>query len=96
MRRFSDVDEPTALPAADREINDAIERVFAHNANNTMPVVRGEMFSFEAHKTDVDTLSNDAVARIEQKLDAMMTALVALKARVDSIDTILARLIHRR
>ena len=89
------MDEPIPLPAADREIDDAIETAFAQTANQTMPAARGGMFSFDHGKTDVEITGGDSVARIERKLDAVISSITALKARVDSIDTTLARLIHR-
>jgi hypothetical protein len=89
-------DEPQPLPLADREIDEAIERLFERNMNSTNPVPRGQMFSFENTKNDVPTLSSEPLMRLEQKMDAVISSITALRSRVDSIDTILARLIHRR
>jgi hypothetical protein len=86
-------DEPVPLPVAEREIDAAIEAAF--DQNGTVPAARGEMFAFERSKADVEITSADPIVRIEQKLDVVIRSLAALKSRVESIDTILARLIHR-
>lgn len=89
-------DEPLPLPEADREIDDAIERLFRQHANDTNPAPRGNMFAFDEPKTDVPLLSVDPIVRLEQKLDAVLSSITSLRSRIDSIDFILARLIHRK
>ncbi len=89
-------DEPLPLPEADREIDDAIERLFRQHANETNPVGRGTMFAFEKTKDDVPALSSDPLMRLEQKIDAVISTMMSLKSRIDSIDTVLAKVIHRR
>ena len=80
-------DQPVPLPIGEREIAQEIEAALDYS-NRTIAVRRAEMFKSDA-------LSSDAMVRLEQKLDTAIHLLAMLKTKVDSIDAVLARIIHR-
>lgn len=86
-------DDPIPLPITQREIDDAVDKALDDD-NRTMPARRGQMFSFDPSKTD-EVTAIDPVARLELKLDAMIRTVDALRRRVESIDSTLARVINR-
>ncbi len=86
-------DDPIPLPVTQREIDDAVDAAF--DANRTIPSRQGQMFSFQSEKNDVEVIAIDPIVRLEQKVDAVMHTVDALKRKVDSMDSVLARIIHR-
>jgi hypothetical protein len=46
-------------------------------------------------EAESETLSEDPIARLEQRLDLVLRHLAALQQRVDSIDATLERLVNR-
>jgi hypothetical protein len=94
-------DQAMPLPIGEREIAQEIEAALDYSSR-TLPVHRADMFAFDATPsranssvTNHDELSSDPMVRLEQKLDLAIHLLATLKVKVDSIDAVLARIIHR-
>jgi hypothetical protein len=90
-------DEPRSLPIGQREIDEEIESALDFS-RRTLPAPRGQMFSFDSPTIAVaseDDAPADPIVRLERKLDIAMRMVSTLQRQLDSIDSVLARAIHR-
>jgi hypothetical protein len=90
-------DEPTPLPIGQREIDEEIESALDFS-RRTLPAPRGQMFAFDSPTVAVateDDTTADPLVRLERKLEVAMKMVSKLQTQIDSIDTALARAIHR-
>ncbi len=89
-------DHPVPLPLSEREIDDAVDSALDHG-ERTLPLARNQMFSFDSPTIAVATedTSTDPIIRIERKVDSALRMIAVLQKKVDSIDAVLAKVIHR-
>ncbi len=88
-------DHPVPLPISEREIDEAIDSAL-DDSQRTIPLRRNQMFSFDHPAVTVATEeSSDPVVRLERKIETVLRMTAALQKKVDSIDAVLAKVIHR-
>lgn len=92
-------DDPLPLPLGQHEIEQEIGGAFDHSLA-TIPAPHGQMFAFDEAPPTLQVASEnvtpiDPLVRLEQKVDALLHMVAALRVKIDSIDSVLARIIHR-
>ncbi len=92
-------DDPGPLPLGQHEIEQEIGGAFDHSLA-TRPVASGQMFSFDQVSPTIQVATEsvtppDPIARLEQKVDTLLHMMATLKRKIDSIDSVLARIINR-
>ena len=75
----------------DRTIGQMSDQVFAFDEFGTLGTTARSAAIQIATEVPADT----TLRRVERKLDVAMRAIAAIQRRVDSIDNVLARVIHR-
>lgn len=92
-------DDPVPLSLGQHEIEQEIGGAFDRSLA-TLPAPSGQMFSFDQPSPVIQVATEsvtpiDSIARLEQKIDSLIRMVASLKTQIDSIDTVLARIIHR-
>ncbi len=88
-------DDPVAPLLGQREIAEEIESALDYS-RRTLPLARAQMFSFENPAVTVASEeSADPIVRLERKVESALRMIVVLQKKLDSIDAVLAKVIHR-